>query len=177
MTVEASSPEPVIGFVARLEGSDVFGSTQVSTITLPTQNDPFYRYRLSVTYAQNLMKPIPVRQISELPVPSPVAQAPIPAPVAPAPVVVQPRRPVAQAPPQVSTVPAPPPAAQIQRPVAQQPYLPGFPPQGPYQPGSNPANSNQPGPYQPGQPGSYPRMRSSPYSRQPIPVTGTPNAP
>jgi Tfp pilus assembly protein PilN len=54
MTVEADSPEPVIGFIAKLEGSDVFGSTQVSTITLPTQNDNFYRYRLSVTYAQKL---------------------------------------------------------------------------------------------------------------------------
>jgi hypothetical protein len=54
MTVEADAPEQVIGFIARLEGSDVFGSTQVSTITLPTQNDPFYRYRLSVTYAQKL---------------------------------------------------------------------------------------------------------------------------
>jgi hypothetical protein len=54
MTVEADAPEQVIGFVAKLEGSDVFGSTQVSTITLPTQNDPYYRYRLSVTYAQKL---------------------------------------------------------------------------------------------------------------------------
>jgi hypothetical protein len=54
MTVEADAPEQVIGFIARLEGSDVFGSTQVSTITLPTQNDNFYRYRLSVTYAQKL---------------------------------------------------------------------------------------------------------------------------
>jgi hypothetical protein len=54
MTVEADAPEQVIGFIAKLEGSDVFGSTQVSTITLPTQNDAFYRYRLSVTYAQKL---------------------------------------------------------------------------------------------------------------------------
>ena len=41
MTVEATAPEPVIGFVARLEGSDVFGSTQVSTITRPPKTTPF----------------------------------------------------------------------------------------------------------------------------------------
>jgi Tfp pilus assembly protein PilN len=54
MTVAADSPEPVIQFILKLEGSDVFGSTAVSGITPPTQNDPFYRYRLSVNYAQKL---------------------------------------------------------------------------------------------------------------------------
>jgi hypothetical protein len=54
MTVAADSPEQVIGFILKLEGSDVFGSTAVSGITPPTQNDPFYRYRLSVNYAQKL---------------------------------------------------------------------------------------------------------------------------
>jgi len=54
MTVAADSPEQVIGFIVKLEGSDVFGSTAVSGITPPTQNDPFYRYRLSVNYAQKL---------------------------------------------------------------------------------------------------------------------------
>jgi Tfp pilus assembly protein PilN len=54
MTVAADSPEPMIGFIVKLEGSDVFGSTAVSGITPPTQNDPFYRYRLSVNYAQKL---------------------------------------------------------------------------------------------------------------------------
>ena len=54
MTVESESPEPVIQFISKLEGSDIFGSTEVSAITAPTQNDPFYRYRISVNYAQKL---------------------------------------------------------------------------------------------------------------------------
>lgn len=54
MTVAADTPEPVIAFIVQLEGSDLFGSTAVSGITPPTQTDPFYRYRLSVNYAQKL---------------------------------------------------------------------------------------------------------------------------
>jgi hypothetical protein len=54
MTVAAESPEPVIGFISQLEGSDVFGSTAVSGITPPSQTNPFYRYQLSVNYAQKL---------------------------------------------------------------------------------------------------------------------------
>jgi type IV pilus assembly protein PilN len=54
MTVAADSPEPVIGFIAKLEGSDVFGSTAVSGIVPPSQTDAFYRYRLTVNYAQKL---------------------------------------------------------------------------------------------------------------------------
>jgi len=54
MTVESETPEPVIAFIIRLEGSDVFGSVENSTGTPPTQNDPYYHYRLSVNYAQKL---------------------------------------------------------------------------------------------------------------------------
>jgi type IV pilus assembly protein PilN len=54
MQVAADSPEPVIGFISKLEGSDVFGSTAVSGITPPSQTNPFYRYQLSVNYAQKL---------------------------------------------------------------------------------------------------------------------------
>ncbi len=54
MTVESESPEQVIGFITKLEGSEVFGSTEVSTWSPPTQNDPYYHYRLSVNYAQKL---------------------------------------------------------------------------------------------------------------------------
>jgi type IV pilus assembly protein PilN len=54
MTVESESPESVIGLIAKLESSDVFGSTEVSTWTAPNQNDPYYHYRLSVNYAQKL---------------------------------------------------------------------------------------------------------------------------
>lgn len=54
LTVAADSPEPVIAFLVKLEGSDVFGSTAVGTVTPPTETDRFYRYRLSVNYAQKL---------------------------------------------------------------------------------------------------------------------------
>jgi Tfp pilus assembly protein PilN len=54
MTVASETPEPVINFFTRLEGSDVFGAVTPSGITPPTQNDPIYRYRLSVNYAQKL---------------------------------------------------------------------------------------------------------------------------
>jgi Tfp pilus assembly protein PilN len=54
LVVASSSPEPVIGFIAKLEGSDAFGQTAVSGIAPPTENDPFYRYRLSVMYGQKI---------------------------------------------------------------------------------------------------------------------------
>jgi Tfp pilus assembly protein PilN len=54
MTVSATSPEPVIAFIVKLESSDAFGSTAVSGIVSPSQTDPTYRYRLSVNYAQKL---------------------------------------------------------------------------------------------------------------------------
>ncbi|MDP9052740.1 MAG: hypothetical protein M3N93_00310 [Acidobacteriota bacterium] len=54
MQVASESPEPVIGFIAKLEGSDVFGSTAVSGFTPPSQTNPFYRYQLSVNYARKL---------------------------------------------------------------------------------------------------------------------------
>src|SRR5580704_4446161 len=54
MQVVADSQEPVIAFVAKLEGSDVFGSTAVSSIAPPSQTNPFHRYQLTVNYAQKL---------------------------------------------------------------------------------------------------------------------------
>ena len=54
MTVAAETPEPVIGFIAKLEGSDIFGAVTPTGFTPPSQNDAIYRYRLSVTYAQKL---------------------------------------------------------------------------------------------------------------------------
>jgi Tfp pilus assembly protein PilN len=54
MTVEADAAPQIIGFVAKLEGSKVFGATEVSTITPPNQNDPYVHYRISVNYAQKL---------------------------------------------------------------------------------------------------------------------------
>jgi Tfp pilus assembly protein PilN len=54
MTVEADAAPQVIAFVAKLEGSAVFGSTEVSNFTSPNQNDPYVHYRISVNYAQKL---------------------------------------------------------------------------------------------------------------------------
>jgi hypothetical protein len=54
MQVAADAPEPVLTFISKLEVSDVFGSTAVSGFTPPSQTNPFYRYQLSVNYAQKL---------------------------------------------------------------------------------------------------------------------------
>ena len=54
MTIAADSPEPMVTFVSKLEQSDVFGSANVTTAQAPSQTDPFYRFRLSVNYAQKL---------------------------------------------------------------------------------------------------------------------------
>lgn len=54
MVVAAASPEPVIGFIAKLEGSNAFGQTAVSGISPPTENEPLYRYRLTVNYDQKI---------------------------------------------------------------------------------------------------------------------------
>lgn len=54
MVVGAQAPEPVIGLLKRLEGSPLFSRTELLSSAPPTQNDPLYRYRLSVNYAQKL---------------------------------------------------------------------------------------------------------------------------
>jgi Tfp pilus assembly protein PilN len=54
MTAESESPQPINDFISKLEGSTIFGSTEVSTITPPNQNDPYFHYRISVNYAQKL---------------------------------------------------------------------------------------------------------------------------
>jgi len=54
MTVEADAAPQVLGFVAKLESSTVFGSTEVSNFTPSNQNDPYVHYRISVNYAQKL---------------------------------------------------------------------------------------------------------------------------
>ncbi len=52
MVVGADAPEAAIAFFAKLESSESFGSTAVSSSIPPSQTDPLYRYRLSVNYAQ-----------------------------------------------------------------------------------------------------------------------------
>lgn len=54
MVVGAQNPEPVVDFFRTLEKSPLFGSIGMSTILPPTQNEPLWRYRVSVNYAQKL---------------------------------------------------------------------------------------------------------------------------
>lgn len=54
LVVGSSSPEPVIELIQRLENSSVFGATALLSSQPPSQNDPLYRYRVSVNYAQKL---------------------------------------------------------------------------------------------------------------------------
>jgi hypothetical protein len=54
MIVGSATPEPVIDLIRKLESSKVFGATALLSSQPPSQNDPIYRYRLSVSYAQKL---------------------------------------------------------------------------------------------------------------------------
>ena len=54
MTVGAMEPASIIGFMKRLEASPLFGPATVHTSQPPSQNEPLYRFRISVDYAQKL---------------------------------------------------------------------------------------------------------------------------
>ena len=54
MTVGTDRPEAVIELLRHLQQSPLFGSAQLMTQNPPTQNDPLYKYRVSVSYAQKL---------------------------------------------------------------------------------------------------------------------------
>ena len=54
MVVGAKEPEPVIGFFKKLEESPLFGPLQGHSSLPPSQNEPLYRYRVTVNYAQKL---------------------------------------------------------------------------------------------------------------------------
>jgi type IV pilus assembly protein PilN len=54
MILGADRPEALIDLLKRLAGSDLFGSAQVLHQQPPTQNDPQYKFSVSVTYAQKL---------------------------------------------------------------------------------------------------------------------------
>ncbi len=54
MVVGAQSVEPLQAFLKQLERSPMFGPAAVSTYLPPTQNEPLYRYRVNVNYAQKL---------------------------------------------------------------------------------------------------------------------------
>ena len=54
MVVGAKEPRPVIEFLRRLEESPRFGAIEGHSSLPPSQNEPLYRYRVSVNYAQKL---------------------------------------------------------------------------------------------------------------------------
>jgi hypothetical protein len=54
MVVGAQNPGPVIDFLRKLQASPLFGPATVHNSVPPTDNDPLYRYRVSVNYAQKL---------------------------------------------------------------------------------------------------------------------------
>jgi type IV pilus assembly protein PilN len=54
MVLGADQPAFLNAFLEKLEGSEVFGATRVTTIMPPSQTDPLFRYQVSVIYAQKL---------------------------------------------------------------------------------------------------------------------------
>jgi hypothetical protein len=54
MTVAAKDPVPILEFIKKLESSKQFSETQLLTTTPPSQNEPYIRSRMSVSYAQTL---------------------------------------------------------------------------------------------------------------------------
>ncbi|MCK7506005.1 MAG: hypothetical protein MZV70_19320 [Desulfobacterales bacterium] len=54
MIVGSPAPESAIALLKKLETSPVFGETTVVNSQPPSQNEPLYRYGLSVNYAQKL---------------------------------------------------------------------------------------------------------------------------
>jgi type IV pilus assembly protein PilN len=54
MVIGARGPAPVIEFLRNLQSSPRFGPATVHNSASPTDNEPLYRYRVSVNYAQKL---------------------------------------------------------------------------------------------------------------------------
>jgi len=54
MMVGTDRPDAVIDLLKRLQESSLFGPAQVMIQQPPTQNDPLYKYRVTVAYAQKL---------------------------------------------------------------------------------------------------------------------------
>jgi type IV pilus assembly protein PilN len=54
MFVGSTQPDAVIHLLKSLEQSSMFGSASVTNQSPPTQNDPLYKYRVTVAYAQKL---------------------------------------------------------------------------------------------------------------------------
>ena len=54
LQVGTESPEALSNFIRALEGSPLFGPPNLHSSMPPTQNDPMWKYRVSVNYAQKL---------------------------------------------------------------------------------------------------------------------------
>jgi hypothetical protein len=54
MQVGSTQQDAVIGLLRRLEESSLFGAATVVNQIPPSQNDPLYKYRVTVAYAQKL---------------------------------------------------------------------------------------------------------------------------
>ncbi|MBV8069853.1 MAG: hypothetical protein JO270_08120 [Acidobacteriaceae bacterium] len=54
MVVGSEKPDAVITLLKKLQESSLFGAAAVMTQAPPTQNDPLYKYRVRVAYAQKL---------------------------------------------------------------------------------------------------------------------------
>ena len=54
MIVGTDHPETVIQLLKKLESSSLFGAATVVNQTPPTQNDPLYKFRVTVSYGQKL---------------------------------------------------------------------------------------------------------------------------
>lgn len=54
MIVGATRPESMITLLKNLEKSALFGSASLVSVTPPSQNDPLYKYRVTVPYDQKL---------------------------------------------------------------------------------------------------------------------------
>jgi type IV pilus assembly protein PilN len=54
MIVGTTRPESVITLLKNLQNSALFGAASLVTATPPSQNDPLYKYRVTVPYDQKL---------------------------------------------------------------------------------------------------------------------------
>lgn len=54
MTVGAEQTEPLLKLLMALEQSKLFGATAVASRQPPSQNEPLYRYKVQVNYAQQI---------------------------------------------------------------------------------------------------------------------------
>ena len=54
MSVAAQSPAPVVELLQHLEASALFENTLIQAEQPPSQNEPLFRFRVSVNYAQKL---------------------------------------------------------------------------------------------------------------------------